>query len=127
MNTEPPDWSLVELASNLSYLEELEARFRKDPQSLDPKLVELLKTGALPTATAKPGPSRARPAASAAAPVSGGARIARANHPGHDCDVRQRSGRSQSRPERPWAATAEACHGSNSCRRALRAGHKPRV
>jgi len=53
MKIEPPDRSLSlisALAANISYLEELEARFRAEPGSVEPSLAELLRGGPLPSA-----------------------------------------------------------------------------
>ena len=64
MNIEPSDWSLIAtLGANLSYLEEIEARYRADPRSVDPSFVELFKSGVLP-------PSRAVSAAPAIGPAA---------------------------------------------------------
>src|SRR5262245_633345 len=51
MNIESSDWSLLPLAANLSYLEELETRLRTDASGIDPALVELIRRGAMPVAS----------------------------------------------------------------------------
>src|SRR5262245_52091854 len=69
MKIERFDWSLIAtFGANLGYLEELEARFKADPASVDPSFAAMLRTGVVPPAPAAAAPAVAT-APSARSPV----------------------------------------------------------